>query len=339
MDSPRVLVTGATGFLAGHCIAELLTSGYRVRGSVRDLRTADTAHLRTIAEHGSGELELVEATLDEDDGWPAAVRDCTYVLHVASPFPDRPPRDEDELIRPAVEGTRRVLRAAAESGTVRRAVLTSSTAAITNGHTATTHTFDESDWTVLDAADAYPKSKTLAEQAAWDCARETGLELVVLNPGFILGPLQRAQHTTSMETLRRLLDGGLPALPRIGWAVVDVRDLAVAHRLALEAPDAGGNRYICAGDHVWMRDMAAVLAEEYGDRGYRIPTREMPYWLMWTIGRFDPTVRLALSFYDRREELTAAKATRELGWTMRPVRDSLVDAAESQIRHGLVAAR
>lgn len=338
MDGERVLVTGATGFLAGHCIEDLLTHGYRVRATVRNPDTTKTAHLRAIAGRTGGELDFVAATLDADDGWRAAAAGCAYVLHIASPFPDHDPKDENELIKPAVDGTLRVLRAAADSGSVRRVVLTSSIAAITYGHDEP-RTLTEADWTVLASADAYPKSKTLAERAAWDFAERSGLELVAINPGGIFGPLLYAQRPTSMEALRRIMSGALPALPRIGWAPVDVRDLAIAHRLAMATPAAAGNRYICAGDHVWMRDMATIMAREYRPRGYSIATRPMPYWLMWTLGRFDSTVRLALRFHGHTQRVSAAKATRELGWTMRPIEDTIVDAAESLIRHGVVAAR
>ncbi len=338
MHSDQVLVTGATGFVAGHCIEELLTHGYRVRGTVRNLRSAKTAHLREIAERTGGEIQFTEATLDSDTGWSEAVDGCAYVLHVASPFPAHVPKDENELIKPAVDGTLRVLRAAANSGAVRRVVLTSSVAAIAYGHDES-HTLTEADWTIPDRADAYPKSKTLAERAAWEYARESGLELVAINPGGIFGPLLHAQRPTSMEAVRRIMSGQLPALPRIGWAPVDVRDLAVAHRLAMETPEAAGNRYICAGPFLWMRDMATALAEEYAPRGYSIATRPMPYWLMWTLGRFDSTIRMALKFYDHVQVVSAAKAKEELGWTMRPIRDTIVDSAESLIRHGVVATR
>lgn len=283
------------------------------------------------------ELEFVQATLDLDAGWPEAVEGCDYVLHFASPVPGRIPKDEDELIKPAVEGALRVLRAA-NRGTVRRVVVTSSIAAIIYGHNES-RTLTEADWTVLDAADAYPKSKTLAERAAWEFARESGLELVSINPGGIFGPLLHAQHPTSMEAVRRIMSGQLPALPRIGCAPVDVRDLATAHRLAMQIPAAAGNRYICAGQHLWMRDMATILAEEYAPRGYSIATRPMPYWLMWTLGRFDPTLRRRLKFNGHAETVDSTKAAEELGWTMRPIRHTVVDAAESLIRHGVVGTR
>lgn len=341
MADTKVLVTGATGFIAGHCIHELLTHGYAVRGSVRNLATADVAHLHAMAERTGGSLELVEASLDADTGWDEAVDGCTYVWHLASPNPPKVPRHEDELIRPAVDGTRRVLRAAEASGTVRRVVLTSSTDAIIQGHDrAGTRTFTEADWSEVDRSAPYPRSKVYAERAAWDFARDhPHIELVTINPGLVLGPLLHAERTTSVEVIRLLLARELPAAPRIGFAVVDVRDVAAAHRLAMEVPEAAGNRYICAGENLWMGDIGGVLAAEYGPRGYRIPTRPMPYWLMWTIARFDKTVRLALNYVGIQPLVSADKAKQDLGWTTRPAAESIVDTAESLLRYGVVRPR
>ncbi|WP_033344344.1 SDR family oxidoreductase [Catenuloplanes japonicus] len=321
----RVLVTGASGFLAGHCIADLRTHGYTVRGTVRDPHTADVGHLDGI--------QLCKATLDADDGWREAVDGCDYVLHVASPFPATIPRDENEVIRPAVDGTLRVLRAAKAAG-VRRVVLTSSVAAVSYGHPEGT-LLTEQDWSDTAVTDAYPKSKTLAERSAWEFARDTGLELVTILPGSIFGPvLHGNERTTSLEAIRQLLAGEIPAVPRIGWSTVDVRDLATAHRLAMETPGAAGKRYICAGPHAWLGDIAGILAERH-----RVVTRRLPYWLMWVLGRFDPTIRLGLTFYGRSQHVSASRAVGELGWSMRPLRETLHDAAESMIRHGVVAAR
>jgi nucleoside-diphosphate-sugar epimerase len=336
-----VLVTGASGFIAGHIVRELLEHGYAVRGTVRSLAaTGKVAHLRAIAERTGGSLELVEADLAVDRGWAYAVAGCTYVLHVASPFPPDEPERAEELVRPAVEGTLRVLRACAASGTVRRVVLTSSIAAITSGHDRRDPTVrTERDWADPDRSTAYQQSKTLAERAAWRLVGELPpgerFELVVVNPGFVLGPVLRAEVTTSTQVVHRLLIRKVPASPRIGFAPVDVRDLATAHRLAMEAPRAAGNRYICAGEHVWMRDLAGVLAAEFNPRGYRVPTGRLPYWLMWTIARFDRSVRLALAFVGRQERVSAEKAARELGWSMRPVAESIVDTGWSLVEQRL----
>jgi len=338
--SERVLVTGATGFVAGHCIRELLDHGYAVRGTVRDLTATGTA-LDELARRGP--LELVEANLESDRGWHAAVSGCTYVLHVASPFPApaHVPDNEDELIRPAVQGTLRVLRACADHG-VKRVVLTSSIAAITAGYDRADHTTrTEDDWSLVDSSPAYQKSKTLAERAAWDYVRglpdNRRFELVALNPGNVLGPLQRPSVRTSVESVRVLLARAVPGSPHIGFANVDVRDLATAHRLAMETPEAAGNRYICAGEHLWMRDIARILADEFNPRGFRVPTGSVPHWLLWTLARFNKTMRMALYMAGRRELVSADKARRELGWTMRPARETIIDTANSLIQHGICA--
>lgn len=339
--STRVLVTGATGFVAGHVIAELLEHGYAVRATVRDLgATGKRAHLVELADRTGGELEFTQVDLDRDDGWAAAVAGCAAVMHVASPFPTTPPDDERELIDTAVEGTLRVLRACAAADGVRRVVLTSSTAAIGYGH-AEQALRTEADWTVVERSAAYQKSKTLAERAAWDFVGNLpvggAFELVVVNPGMVLGPVLSEATSTSHEPVRRLLARDMPGSPRVGWAPVDVRDLAVAHRLALETPEAAGNRYICAGEHLGMADIARILAEEFGPRGFRVPTRQLPDWVVRSVALFDKGVRLTIPMLGRTERFSAEKAGRELGWSMRPVRETVLDTAESLLQHGIVA--
>ncbi|MEO7434507.1 MAG: aldehyde reductase [Candidatus Binatia bacterium] len=342
---PLVLVTGATGYIAGHCIRELLEHGYRVRGTVRSLRdSAKTEHLRRIASELGGSVELVETDLSADRGWAEAVAGCTYVQHVASPFPPEVPKDENELIGPAVGGATRVLQACAASGTVKRVVMTSSVAAVVYGHPQGENVVrTEADWSVVEKCDPYPKSKTLAERAAWDLVAklppERRFELAVINPGFVIGPLLNADQGTSGELIRKLMMRDMPACPEIGFASVDVRDVALAHRLAMERPEAAGNRYICAGDHIWVQDIAKVLAAEFNPRGYRVPTGKLPYAAMWVIAWFDKAVNLALTFVGRKEIVSSAKAQRELGWRMRPVHDSIIATAQTMIDQGIVPAR
>jgi nucleoside-diphosphate-sugar epimerase len=344
-SKPLVLVTGATGYIAGHCIRELMEHGYRVRGTVRSLRDpAKTEHLRRMATELGGSLELVEADLSADRGWREAVAGCTYVQHVASPFPPEVPKDENELIGPAVGGATRVLEACAASGTVKRVVMTSSVAAVAFGHDdAGDRVRTEADWSNPDKCDPYPKSKTLAERAAWDLVNglpsTQRFELAVINPGFVLGPVLNNDQGTSGELIRKLMVRDMPACPEIGFAPVDVRDVALAHRLAMERPEAAGNRYICAGDHIWVQDIAKILAAEFNPRGYRVPTGRLPYWLMWIIACFDKAVNLALTFVGRKELVSSAKAQRELGWRMRPVRESIIDTARTMIEQGIVPAR
>lgn len=343
---PLVLVTGATGYIAGHCIRDLLEHGYRVRGTVRSLANPKkTEHLRRIAAETGGSLELVEADLTSDRGWREAVAGCTFVQHVASPFPPEVPKDEMELIGPAVGGATRVLQAAAASGTVKRVVMTSSVAAVAYGHkdASADTVLTEADWSDADHCDPYPKSKTLAERAAWELVKglppERRFELAVINPGLVLGPLLNDDQGTSGELIRKLMVRDMPACPEIGFAPVDVRDVAIAHRLAMERPEAPGNRYICAGKHIWVQDIAKILAAEFNPRGYRVPTGRLPYWLMWIIARFDGAVKLALGFVGRKEMVSAAKAQRELGWRMRPVEDTILATARTMIEQGVVPAR
>lgn len=328
MISSPVLVTGATGFIAGHCIAELLARGCDVRGTVRDPARADVRHLHAAAARAGRTFELVEARLEADDGWDEAVAGCELVCHLASPVPAGVPDDEAEVIAPAVEGTRRVLRAAARGG-VRRAVLMSSIDAIVRGHADATAVRTEADWSVAERCAPYPKSKTLAERAAWEVAADEGLELVALQPGLVVGPLLRTQETTSMEVIALLLGRKLPAVPRISFAVVDVRDVAAAVVLAAETPGAAGKRYILATPPMWMGEIADVLARHFGPRGYRIPRRTLPYWVMWLNARIDPVVRLALDYYGVALALDTSRAGRELGWEPRPADEAIVAAGES----------
>ncbi|WP_246023649.1 NAD-dependent epimerase/dehydratase family protein [Nocardia yunnanensis] len=317
------MVAGEADVAVGHADQELQRAGYRVRGTVRSASRASQ-----IAETLPG-VELVEAGLGSDTGWEAAVAGCRYVLHTASPFPAGTPKHEDELVRPAVDGTLRVLRAAAASG-VERVVVTSSIAAVQVGNSGRLLT--EADWSDVAVCDAYEKSKTLAERAAWDFAAEhPDIEVAVLNPGMIIGPLLRAEAGTSVGGIRTILAGDMPGVPRLNFATVDVRDLAVAHRLALETPEAAGNRYICAGDEISFPEMARILAGRY-----RVSTRALPDWLVRLSARFNTDARTAVRFLGREERLTAAKAERELGWHMRPVAESLLDTADSLIRLGLV---
>jgi dihydroflavonol-4-reductase len=334
----RVLVTGATGFVAGHCIVDLLARGYDVRGTVRSLAAADLGHLRPAIDQAGGRFDAAEATLDADRGWAEAADGCDYVLHVASPIPFKAPRHEDELIRPAVDGTTRVLMAAAKAG-VKRVVCTSSLDVITRNRATAARQRTEADWSDPAQCNAYAKSKLLAEQAAWELAADHGLELAVLHPGAIIGPPLQVKRDSSADIVRRMLAGEMPAVPPLHLAFTDVRDLAAAHRLALEVPAAAGNRYICANGQLPMTGIAEILKQAYGPRGYKIATRPLPAWIVRAAAPFNGEAKLGAEMLGIAHDVTSAKAERELGWAPRPVRASVLDTAESLISAGIVRPR
>jgi nucleoside-diphosphate-sugar epimerase len=337
-----VLVTGGSGFIAAHCILQLLAAGHRVRATVRSLqREAEVrATLRAAGTDAGERLAFFAADLTADAGWAEAVAGCDAVLHVASPFPLAVPRHEDELIVPAREGALRVLRAARDAG-VRRVVQTSSFAAIGYGHPPMPRPFDEHDWTQVDGPGltAYAKSKTLAERAAWDfMAREGGsMELAVVNPVGVFGPVLAADFSTSIELVKRMMDGALPALPRITFGVVDVRDVADLHLRAMTSPDAAGERFLAvAGDFLSLRDIALVLRRRLGDKARRVPTRELPDWLLRVVALVDKSVGQIVPELGKPKNAVNDKARRMLGWTPRPAEEALVATAESLVRLGLL---
>lgn len=339
-----VLVTGGSGFIGSRAILQLLAAGHQVRTTVRSPVRADAvrAMLKTGGSEPGARLTFVVADLQGDAGWPQAVADCDYVLHIASPFPPSLPRHEDELIVPAREGALRVLRAARDAG-VKRVVLTSSFAAIGYGQQVQETPFDESNWTDVAGADVQPytKSKTLAEHAAWDfIAREGGaLELAVINPVGVFGPVLGADHSTSILLVQRLMDGALPGCPQLTFGVVDVRDVIDLHLRAMIHPAAKGQRFLAvAGDFMSVRDIAQVLKQHLGAAARRVPTRQLPNWLVRLAALRDPTVRQIIPELGRPKNATSAKARRVLGWTPRTNEEAVVATTESLLRLGLLKA-
>lgn len=340
-DAPTVLVTGGSGFLGGHTIARLLAAGHTVRTTVRSLSRQPEvlAMLTSAGAMPDGRLRFFAADLERDEGWAEAVAGCDYVLHVASPFPVGAPKHEDDLIVPAREGTLRVLRAARHAG-VRRVVLTSSFAAVGYGHLPQAEAFDESSWTDLRGdVSAYVKSKTLAERAAWEfvAGEGRGLELSVINPVAIFGPLLGPDYASSIVLLKRLLDGSLPACPRLWFGVVDVRDVADLHLRAMIAPEAQGERFLAvAGDFLRIVEMARILKRRLGPLARRVPTRELPDAIVRFVAWFVPSVRPMVAEVGKPRNATSAKARRVLGWVPRSSEEALVATAESLARLGLV---
>ena len=342
MSGELVLVTGGSGFLGAYCILALLNAGYRVRTTVRSARReADVlAMLKAGGAKPGDALSFAHTDLMSDKGWPEAATGCRYVLHVASPFPPGVPKHEDDLIVPAREGALHVLRAARDAG-VERVVLTSSFAAIGYGQAPVAgHPFTEENWSNLsEKVSAYVKSKTLAERAAWDFINREGgsLELAVVNPVGIFGPVLGPDHSTSTDFIRRLMDGEMPGLPRMVFGVVDVRDVADLHLRAMTNPAAKGERFLAiSGDFVTMLDIARTLKARLGIAGSRITTRVLPDWLVRIVGLFDGQAAQIVTELGKARNATSAKAVRLLGWTPRSREDALVATAESLVRLGLL---
>ncbi|HUX12793.1 MAG TPA: aldehyde reductase [Spirochaetia bacterium] len=343
MSGELVLVSGGSGFIGAHCILQLLKGGYRVRTTVRSL--SREAEVRAMLETGGANpgdaLEFVEADLTADNGWSEAAGECDYVLHVASPFPLGVPKHEDDLVIPAREGALRVLRASKEAN-VKRVVLTSSWAAIGYGHQPGETTLDETVWTELDGkkVSAYVKSKTLAERAAWDfIAREGGsLELSVVNPVGVLGPVLGPDVSTSIQIVSRLMSGEVPAMPRLTLGLVDVRDVADLHLRAMTQPGAKGERFIAtAGDFVTSSEVIRVLKTRLGDAASRVPTRIMPDWIIRFVALFDQSIATVLPELGKVKNGTSAKAQRMLGWSPRSAEEAIVATAESLLKLGLIS--
>jgi len=331
-----VLVTGGSGFLGGWCLVELLQRGYRARTTVRNL--AREAEVR--ANVGSqvdprDRLSVLAADLTRDEGWAQAIAGCDYVLHVASPFPPAQPKDPDELIVPARDGTLRVLRESLAAD-VQRVVVTSSVAAVRNaGPAANTHgrALTEADWSDPDNADLtpYTRSKTIAELAAWQYMREQGQEnrLVTVQPGAIIGPLLGEDRSYSLQAVERMLSGRMPGLPRLGFSFIDVRDVAALEVDALTAPDAAGQRLIAAGSFLWLSEVAAILREELGADARKVPRRGAPDLLVRALALVDPGVRSVVRELGQKTTYSLENAERRVGWRPRPIRETIVDCARS----------
>jgi dihydroflavonol-4-reductase len=336
----RVLVTGGSGFLAEWQIVRLLQAGYEVRATLRDLSRAAEVESAVAREIAPGDrLSFVAADLRRDEGWSEAVRDCRFVLHIASPLPSAQPRDPDELIIPARDGTLRVLRAAV-AAKVARVVMTSSSTALSDppGRQRPVP-LTEVHWTDPDASSSTPyvKSKVLAERAAWEFmeVRQGGTEFAVVVPTMIIGPVLSPDFSASIQAVRRLLTGDMPGVPRLGFAFVDVRDIADLQMLAMTRPEAAGERIAGAGKFTWLADAAAVLRERLGRDAAKVPTRKLPSFLVRSMSLFDPELRSVVRALDQTRIVSSEKARRLFGWTARPVEESLTDCARSLIAIGL----
>jgi nucleoside-diphosphate-sugar epimerase len=337
-----VLVTGGSGFIGSHTILQLLAAGHQVRTTVRNLKREPEvrAMLKTAGAEPNERLAFIAADLESDAGWNEAVAGCDFVLHVASPFPATIPQHEDQLIVPARDGALRVLRAARAAG-VKRVVLTSSFAAIGYGQKAQDMPFTEANWTDPNGEGVAPyvKSKTIAERAAWDfIAKEGGqLELAVVNPVAVFGPVLGPDYSTSILLVQRLMDGAMPGSPQIYFGVVDVRDVADLHLRAMTNPAAKGERFLAvAGDFLAIREIAEILKQGMGAAGSRVPTRQLPNWLVRVAAMRDPAVKQLIPELGKKKNGSNEKARRVLGWTPRSSAEAVIATAESLIRLGLL---
>ncbi|APX90098.1 dihydrokaempferol 4-reductase [Brevirhabdus pacifica] len=334
MDQETVLLTGITGYIGKHVALRLLKAGLRVRGSVRDLDRAEEVrralrpHLRdpdTLPDM----LEFVTLDLNRDEGWDEAMAGVDILMHTASPFPLAEPRDAASLIRPAVEGTERALRAAARAG-VERVILTSSVAAILSRDLpADREVFTEDDWTdpAHPTAGAYVRSKTEAERAAWRIAgtEAPALRLTAINPGLVLGPPLDRNFGSSVSIVQRLMRGTDPMLPRLGFAAVDVRDVAEMHLRAISRPETEGRRYIAAERFMWFSDLAAAVQEALPDR--RIKERVAPDMLVRAMALFDRSLRPVLPTLGRRTDVSNARAVADMDMEFMDARESAAETA------------
>jgi nucleoside-diphosphate-sugar epimerase len=319
----------------------LLKREHSVRTSVRDPSREDAvrASLAAAGVDPVDRLTVVTADLSRDEGWAEAVAGCDHVLHIASPFPPAQPKDPDELIVPARDGALRVLKASLDAG-VKRVVMTSSVAAVRHGRAASSdRPYDETDWT--DGADTkrtpYVRSKTIAERAAWDHVRAAGAEdrLATVNPGAIVGPVLSDDRSFSLQVIERLL-AGMPAMPRLGFTFVDVRDVADLHIRAMTDPAAGGQRFLATDRFLWMQDVAAILRDRLGPDAAKVPSRVAPNLMVRAMALFDPSIRSVVSDLGKSAAYSSQKARSTLGWSPRPIEDSIADSARSLIEHGVV---
>ena len=320
----RVLVTGGSGFLGSYCILRLLNAGHAVATTIRGShREKDVrSMIRRGGASGDAKIDFFHANLESDAGWSDAVKDIDFVLHVASPFGGPQPKHEDDIVVPAREGTLRVLWAASKAD-VKRVVLTSSFGAIGYGHKPRREPFTESDWTDITQSDVQPyiKSKTVAERAAWDFVEhdDSEMELTVVNPVGIFGPVLGPNFSSSVHIMRAMLAGEMPFAPRIYFGLVDVRDVADLHLRAMTSPKAAGERFLAvAGEPLSMLEVARILRRELGERALRAPSRQIPDALVHVLSLLSPRMRQLVPQVGKRRRASNSKARSLLDWSPRP---------------------
>jgi len=334
----KVLVTGATGFIASHTILALLNKGYEVRGTARSADKAKQLNATLSAYAGRPvEIEMVSVDLTRDEGWDEAMQGVTYLQHLASPIPNTLPKDPNELIVPAREGALRALRAASAAG-VSRAVMTSSFAAIAYGWGGSRpKVLDESHWSNPDNIrdnTAYTRSKTIAEKAAWDyvAGEGKGLELAVINPVAVLGPAMSGDVSVSLELITQPMMNKVPAYPKLTFGIVDVRDVAQAHVAAMENAEAAGQRFILGERVLSFSEIGDVLRKAYPHR--KLPKGELPDWLVRMLTVVNPTLKQILPELSKNRAFDNGKSKQVLGIDYIPAAEAILASTESLIQLG-----
>ena len=337
MFMEKVLVTGGTGFIGLHCLQQLLDKGYKVRTTIRS-ESRKQEVLEAMKKHSSNceNLEFYIADLLKDDGWKEAVEGSKYVLHVASPFFLGEPENEDVFIKPAVEGTLRVLKACADAD-VQKVVLTSSFAAVGYGHPREKEVYTEEDWSSVDGEiSAYAKSKTLAEKAAWEFVENLEeskkFDLTVINPVAVTGPMLTSDIGSSNDFLLKLISGSMPACPKIHMGYIDVRDVAKAHIFSMTEEKTNGERIIVSENEMFFAEVGKTLNEA----GFKkSPTKELPNFLVKIMSFFVGELKTLLSALDRKGDIDKTKAERFFNWEYISTEQSVTETAQQLQEMGL----
>lgn len=336
-NNPTVLVTGGSGFIAVHIILKLLEKGYRVRATLRTMSRQDEVKAMLLEGGVTSfeDLSFIQADLSSDDNWAEAVNGMDYVIHVASPTPNRIYKDENEMILPAREGVLRVLRLARDAG-VKRVVLTSAFGAIGVGHKHHKGPYTEEDWSNPDAnIHPYQKSKTIAEKAAWEFIRQegNGLELATVNPVGVMGPILGNDYSHSNNSIRQMLESNQKYVPKIYSDYVDVRDVADLHILAMLRPEANGQRFIASSsENLSMLDIANILRKHLGDAAKNAPKKEFPNVVVRAIAIFNPSLRMIASLLGQDMSTSNRKAKQLLGWKPRSAEEAIVATGKSMVK-------
>lgn len=340
MEKALVLVTGGSGFIAVHIILKLLKQGYRVRATLRTISRQD--EVKSMLKQGGvtdfSNLEFTQTDLTSDRNWIEAASGSTYVIHVASPTPATRPEDGNEMVKMAVDGTLRVMKAAKEAG-VKRVVLTSASGAVISGHKSHPEIFTEEDWTNLSAnIDAYQRSKTMAERTAWEFAQKEHMELSAINPVAVMGPILGQDYSHSNQIIKAMLTGKMPFLLKIRFDCVDVRDVADLHLLAMTHSEAVGERFLATtGENLTYKEETQIVQRWLGKSGIHVSTKEIPDFLVKFMALFNKDLRMPATFLGQNTACSNAKAKKLLGWQPRSAAEAIVATAKSMVELGLIS--